>query len=135
MQKSNESAHPLKKARLDLGYTQAMLADFAQVGKATIQRAERGEVLRPDSVRQICNYFSECYQRRVFPQELGLVYEWEEAEQTPIGATFEPRPSPHMGYSHLQRKSVGSKEMVLKTAKFLTLTVGELIERYAHEKP
>jgi len=33
-----KTIHPLKKARLQLGYTQKVLADFAQVGEATIQR-------------------------------------------------------------------------------------------------
>src|SRR6266487_852621 len=73
MQEKN--IHPLKKARLKLGYTQKLLADFAQVGEATIQRAESGKPLRPDSIQHICNYFSECYQRHVSPQELGLVQE------------------------------------------------------------
>src|SRR5690349_21774055 len=71
-----QGLHPLKKARLKLGYTQVMLADFAQAGKATIQRAERGETLRPDTIRQLCQYFSEHYHREVEPQELGLVF-WE----------------------------------------------------------
>jgi len=70
-----KSIHPLKKARLQRGYTQKVLADFAQVGEATIQRAESGKPLRPDSIQHICNYFSECYQRHVSPQELGLVEE------------------------------------------------------------
>jgi tetratricopeptide (TPR) repeat protein len=73
---SEQTFHFLKKARLKLGYTQVMLADFAQVGKATIQRAERGEPLRPDTIRQLCAFFSEYYHRQVEPQELGLVY-WE----------------------------------------------------------
>ena len=60
-----KSIHPLKKARLQRGYTQKVLADFAQVGEATIQRAESGKPLRPDSIQHICNYFSECYQRHV----------------------------------------------------------------------
>ncbi len=73
MQEKN--THPLKKARLRLGYTQKVLADFAQVGEATIQRAESGKPLRPDSIQQLCNHFSERYQRQVPPQELGLVPE------------------------------------------------------------
>ena len=73
---AEQGLHPLKKARLKLGYTQVVLADFAQVGKATIQRAERGEPLRPDTIRQLCSYFSERYHRQVEAQELGLVF-WE----------------------------------------------------------
>jgi transcriptional regulator with XRE-family HTH domain len=68
-----KSTHPLKKARLQLGYTQKLLADFAQVGEATIQRAENGKPLRPDSIQRLCSYFSERHQRQVTPQELGLV--------------------------------------------------------------
>src|SRR2546423_13520727 len=75
MQQNSKEIHPLKKARLKLGYTQAMLADFAQVGEATIQRAENGKPLRADSIQHIRDYFSEYYQRPVKPDELGLVYE------------------------------------------------------------
>jgi tetratricopeptide (TPR) repeat protein len=80
MQQNNKDIHPLKKARLKLSYTQAMLADFAQVGEATIQRAENGKPLRPDTIQQLCNYFSEHYQRPVEPDELGLVYEETKAQ-------------------------------------------------------
>jgi tetratricopeptide (TPR) repeat protein len=75
MQQNGKEIHPLKKARLKLGYTQAMLADFAQVGEATIQRAENGKPLRPDTIQQLCDYFSQRYERTVQPDELGLVYE------------------------------------------------------------
>lgn len=81
MQHIGKELHPLKKARLKLGYTQAMLADFALVGEATIQRAENGKPLRSDSIQHICDYFSECYERPVKPDELGLVYE---ESQTPF---------------------------------------------------
>jgi DNA-binding XRE family transcriptional regulator len=70
---AEEEMHPLKKARLQLGYTQKMLADFAQVGEMTIQRAEGGKLLRPDSAQRICAYFGEQYQRQVLPHELGLL--------------------------------------------------------------
>ena len=88
---AEHTIHPLKKARLNLGYTQVMLADFAQVGKATIQRAERGEPLRPDTVRQLCDYFSEHYHRQVEAEELGLVY-WETGsldQQEPAAVSLE----------------------------------------------
>lgn len=78
-----ENIHPLKKARLKLGYTQKLLADFAQVGEATIQRAEGGKSLRPDSIQQICNHFGERYQRQVTPQELGLVPEEKAPPEIP----------------------------------------------------
>lgn len=88
MQENDKNIHPLKQARLKIGYTQAMLADFAQVGRATIQRAEKGEPLRPDSIHMICKHFSEYYQRRVEPEELGLA-SWQ-AEQS---YNDEPDPS------------------------------------------
>ena len=73
--KSTSGMHALKKARLDLGYTQTMLADFAQVSVPTIKRAEAGKPLRPDIVQLICQYFSSRYHREIEPRELGLVYE------------------------------------------------------------
>src|SRR6266496_3306894 len=87
--------HPLKKARLKLGYTQKVLADFAQVGEATIQRAESGKPLRPDSIQQICNHLSTQYQRHVSPQELGLVQEEKtlpeiSSSKLIISTTFDP---------------------------------------------
>ena len=90
-----ENIHPLKKARLKLGYTQKLLADFAQVGEATIQRAEGGKSLRPDSIQHICNHFCERYQRQVSPQELGLVPEEKALPEIPsnkltISTTFDP---------------------------------------------
>jgi transcriptional regulator with XRE-family HTH domain len=90
-----ENIHPLKKARLKLGYTQKLLADFAQVGEATIQRAEGGKQLRPDSIQHICNHFCERYQRQVSPQELGLVPEEKAPPEIPsstltISTAFDP---------------------------------------------
>jgi transcriptional regulator with XRE-family HTH domain len=87
--------HPLKKARLRLGYTQKVLADFAQVGEATIQRAESGKPLRPDSIQQICNHFSERYQRPVPPQELGLAPDEKALSENPsskliVSTAFDP---------------------------------------------
>jgi transcriptional regulator with XRE-family HTH domain len=85
-----ENVHPLKKARLKLGYTQKLLADFAQVGEATIQRAESGKPLRPDSIQQLCSHFSERYQRQVSPQELGLVPEVKALPETPSSTLIAP---------------------------------------------
>ena len=85
-----DNVHPLKKARLKLGYTQKLLADFAQVGEATIQRAESGKPLRPDSIQQLCSHFSERYQRQVSPQELGLVPEEKALPETPSSTLITP---------------------------------------------
>ncbi len=73
--------HPLTKQRKRLALTQRMLADFAQVGLSTIQRAEAGRPLRADMVQLICDFFSSRYNRQVVPQELGLVSEENEEEQ------------------------------------------------------
>lgn len=72
---NNLTAHPLKIARAKLGFTQAMLADFALVSVPTIKRAETGKPLRADMIQLICKYFCTKYNRQVEPEELGLVYE------------------------------------------------------------
>jgi DNA-binding XRE family transcriptional regulator len=68
-----QGRHPLREARLKLGYTQQMLADFALVSLSTIERAERGERIRVTSMHLICQCFSERFQRPVTPDELGLL--------------------------------------------------------------
>ncbi|HJT59291.1 MAG TPA: helix-turn-helix domain-containing protein [Ktedonobacteraceae bacterium] len=65
-------SHPLKIARERRNLTQQELADFAGLGIATIQRAERGQKLRPDVRKRLCDYFDRT------PLELGLVTENEE---------------------------------------------------------
>lgn len=102
-----QAIHPLKNARLKLGFTQVMLADFAQVGKATIQRAERGEPLRPDTVRQLCDYFSERYHHQVEPQELGLVF-WE---TSPLDQQEAPTPLPQTE-EEIQTQESESEEII-----------------------
>lgn len=73
---SSRAGLPLKIARLKLGYTQQMLADFTQLSVPTIKRAEAGCPLRPDTVHQLCQYFSSRYRREVLPEELGLAWEY-----------------------------------------------------------
>src|SRR2546421_4861543 len=77
---NDSSMHALRRARNRLGLTQRQLADFTQVGKSTIERAEAGKSVRAYNIQQICSYFSERYHREVEPEELGLVYEEEEKE-------------------------------------------------------
>ena len=72
--------HPLRRARNRLGLTQRQLADFTQIGKSTIERAEAGKPVRAYNIQQICSYFSERYHRQMEPEELGLVHEEEEKE-------------------------------------------------------
>jgi tetratricopeptide (TPR) repeat protein/transcriptional regulator with XRE-family HTH domain len=64
--------HPLQQARKKLGIKQKVLADLTGLSEATIKRAERGELLSPYTIAQICEYFSRRYSRQVEPQELGL---------------------------------------------------------------
>jgi DNA-binding XRE family transcriptional regulator len=75
--------HPLKKARMDLGYSQQMLADFIGISVPTIKRIEAGKSARVDIIRLICDFFSEKYNREVKPRELGLISE-EIKENTAI---------------------------------------------------
>ena len=139
---AEQSIHPLKKARLKLGFTQVMLADFTKVGKATIQRAERGEALRPDTIRQICDHFSEWYHRQVEPQELGLDYwnagqpEQEESTTSPLEAEQEIQTQEDEDEETLDRreaiKRLGSMGFALATAPHLLLET-ILPERYSHK--
>lgn len=74
--------HPLARARIErLALTQAQLAGFTKISVSTIQRAEAGKRIRLDCCRQICDYFSEQYDRKVEPRELGLVYEEEQNDE------------------------------------------------------
>ena len=79
---NDSSMHSLRRARNRVGLTQKQLADFTQVGKSTIERAEAGKPVRAYNIQQICSYFSERYHRQVEPEELGLVYEEEESQKT-----------------------------------------------------
>nr|WP_232336272.1 MULTISPECIES: helix-turn-helix transcriptional regulator [unclassified Thermoactinomyces] len=57
----------LRSARKEKGWTQQQLADFAQLSLSTIERAERGEPIRVDSIERICR----CLQKT--PEQLGLL--------------------------------------------------------------
>ncbi|HEU5380508.1 MAG TPA: helix-turn-helix transcriptional regulator [Ktedonobacteraceae bacterium] len=105
MQQNSKKIHPLKKARAKLNYTQTMLADFSLVSEATIQRAENGKPLRPDSIQRICDHISERYQRAVKPEELGLIYEETEAQ---------PDYSPEQASSLLIKNLLENQEFLSK---------------------
>jgi transcriptional regulator with XRE-family HTH domain len=68
--------HPLKLARERRNLTQEELAGFTGLGIATIQRAERGQKLRPDVRKRLCEYFDKT------PLELGLVQLTEDEEES-----------------------------------------------------
>lgn len=57
----------LRAARREKGWTQQQLADFAELSLSTIERAERGEPIRVDSIERICK----CLQKS--PEQLGLL--------------------------------------------------------------
>ncbi|SFF96780.1 DNA-binding transcriptional regulator, XRE family [Planifilum fulgidum] len=59
--------HLLREARLRKGWSQQQLADFAGISVSTVERAERGEPLRIDSIQRLC----ECLDKT--PEELGLL--------------------------------------------------------------
>ena len=46
--------HLLREARLRKGWSQQHLADFAGISVSTVERAERGEPLRIDSIQRLC---------------------------------------------------------------------------------
>jgi len=60
--------HPLKRTRLNLPrpLTQAQLAGLAGVSKSTVERAERGEAIRVDSIQLLCDFLEKD------ARELGL---------------------------------------------------------------
>jgi transcriptional regulator with XRE-family HTH domain len=57
----------LRTERLRHGWSQQQLADFALVSLSTIERAERGEAIRVDSIQRLC----ECLSKT--SEELGLL--------------------------------------------------------------
>ncbi|SEN20766.1 helix-turn-helix domain-containing protein [Lihuaxuella thermophila] len=57
----------LRAARRKKGWSQQQLADFAQLSLSTIERAERGEPIRVDSIERLCR----CLQKT--PEQLGLL--------------------------------------------------------------
>ncbi|PRX40896.1 helix-turn-helix protein [Planifilum fimeticola] len=57
----------LRAARRKKGWSQQQLADFAGLSRSTIERAERGEPIRVDSIQRLC----ECLQKT--PEQLGLL--------------------------------------------------------------
>lgn len=44
----------LRAARLQKGWNQQQLADFAGISLSTIERAERGEPIRADNMERLC---------------------------------------------------------------------------------
>lgn len=57
----------LRTARQHKGWSQQQLADFAELSPSTIERAERGEPIRVDSIQRLCT----CLQKT--PEQLGLL--------------------------------------------------------------
>jgi transcriptional regulator with XRE-family HTH domain len=57
----------LRAARQQKGWNQQQLADFAALSLSTIERAERGEPIRVDSIQRLCT----CLHKP--PEQLGLL--------------------------------------------------------------
>src|ERR1700731_2191227 len=57
----------LRTARRQKGWSQQQLADFAGVSLSTIERAEKGESVRVDSIQRLCICLSKT------PEEIGLL--------------------------------------------------------------
>ncbi len=73
--------HPLREARERRNLSQQALADLCELGLATIERAERGRTLRPDTRRRLSAFFG-------LPADaLGLVYDGQRGEATDAEAT------------------------------------------------
>src|SRR5215472_5508284 len=62
----------LRTARQQKGWNQQQLADFAELSVSTIERAERGESIRVDSIQRLCA----CLHRT--PEQLGLLHREQE---------------------------------------------------------
>jgi transcriptional regulator with XRE-family HTH domain/tetratricopeptide (TPR) repeat protein len=59
--------HPLKLERDQRNLSQQQLADFTELSRSTIQRAERGRPIRPDARERLCQFFG------LSSTELGLM--------------------------------------------------------------
>jgi transcriptional regulator with XRE-family HTH domain len=65
----------LRQVRQQKGWNQQQLADFAELSLSTIERAERGESIRVDSIQRLCA----CLHKT--PEQLGLLHgEHEESD-------------------------------------------------------
>lgn len=64
---SKQKNHPLRIERLLRGWSQQQLADFARISLNSVARAERGEPLRVDICRLLCNCLG-----KEKPEDLGL---------------------------------------------------------------
>ena len=75
--------HLLRTARLQQGWTQQQLADFAMISLSSVERAERGEMMRVDTM----NRLSECLHKS--PKQLGLLKDPTENKNKSIGVMTE----------------------------------------------
>lgn len=64
----------LRAARHHKGWNQQQLADFAGLSLSTVERAERGESMRVDSIQRLCA----CFQKT--PEQLGLLQGHEKGQ-------------------------------------------------------
>jgi transcriptional regulator with XRE-family HTH domain len=58
----------LRTVRLQRGWNQQQLADFAELSLSTIERAERGATIRVDSIQRVCACLGKT------PEQLGLLH-------------------------------------------------------------
>ncbi|GCF07320.1 helix-turn-helix transcriptional regulator [Dictyobacter arantiisoli] len=94
-----KSAPPIVTERKKRSLTQKMVADFAGVSLATIQRAEARKPIRPDSQLQLCKFFG------MTAEQLGLYHENVEQNDANIKVGYNtfvslglPNPSHHPSY-------------------------------------
>ncbi|MBA2680736.1 MAG: helix-turn-helix transcriptional regulator [Ktedonobacteraceae bacterium] len=69
MKKVSDNIHPLKQERTRRNLSQQALADFSELSKWTIIRAEKGEQIGPDARKRLCQFLNKT------ADELGLILE------------------------------------------------------------
>ena len=110
----------LRNERLRKGWSQEHLADFSGVSLRTIQRAERGESLRPDSIQLLCKCLSKS------TEDLGLFNAPEEAldvtKQLEISYNNSVEETDHLEQARESEEAVNRREATKKIAAFIGAT-------------
>lgn len=105
--------HPLRKERHRRGWKQQQLADFAQIGLSTVERAERGEGVSLESVQRLCNCLGKS------PEQLGLLkieYQTSQANTTEEDKAMDAN----------KRNSIQKIGTVVGSSLLLNYTLGSL---------
>ena len=109
----------LRKARLQKGWSQQQLADFAAIGVSTVERAERGKPIRIDNIQRLCA----CLEKT--PEQLGLVkldYQQESSDQ---------RTSPRTSYRDGETIGEAKADTLLPPVKLTPEQIASLLQLLA----